>query len=524
MQDTHEQDTHEHDSDLESRPIDDDSEDEQTTPSITFRDLGLSDSLLFAIGAMGWQYPSDVQAAAVPAALEGRDLIVQARTGSGKTGAFCIPIIQSLINPDLKEPQALVLCPTRELALQVATEAEKLAQESPIATLAVYGGAAMGPQVQAFKDGAQFISGSPGRVLDHLKRRTFKPDNVRVLVLDEADEMLSMGFLEEINAIIERLPEDRQMMLFSATIPKEIERLADRYQDDPVTLKLSEDFVGVREIDHIYYMISGGDRQQDLLRVLAYENPQAAIIFCNTRSDTAGVANFLAHQGFAAEGISSDLTQRERERVMKRMRDGELRFLVATDVAARGIDIDDVTHVINYTFPESADVYVHRTGRTGRAGKSGVAVSLVSPREIGSFYYLRLIHKISPEERHMPTAVELATRREAELYEQLVQRYGQRETTDEMRRLARRVLSTPDGEALIGHALVEALAKEKAEPTRSTTRRTRSRSSERSERRERDDRSDRSDRDDREDRPERAERAERAARSDGDGDSSEGDG
>jgi ATP-dependent RNA helicase DeaD len=426
------------------------------TPT-TFEELNLGAPLLEAIRGLGWAQPTEVQAKAIPPALQGRDLLVQSRTGSGKTAVFGVPFADQLVKPDVHAPQTLVLCPTRELALQVAEECSRIAAKTPLKILAIYGGAAMGPQVSALQDGAQIIVGTPGRILDHLRRGTLKTDAIHVLVLDECDEMLSMGFLEDITSIVDQLPAPRQTMLFSATIPDDIQKLTERYLKDPLRLYLSEDFIGVREIQHIYYLISGTDRTGDLLRVLQYENPGLALIFCNTRDDTAMVADFLRGKGFPAEGISSDLTQAERERVMQSMRDGNLRYLVATDIAARGIDLSDLTHVINYTFPESADIYVHRTGRTGRAGKSGIAVSLVSPREIGSFYYLKLIHKIYPEERHLPSTEEMATRREGERFARLCGMMEGKRVSEEMRSLARRAWSTLDGERLVALALAVVL-------------------------------------------------------------------
>lgn len=428
-------------------------EDEQVP---TFAELGLAPEILEAVEEMGFEQPTDVQVEAIPLAMERRDVLVQSRTGTGKTLAFGAPIIQGLIGLEPRT-SALVLAPTRELALQVAAECTRIAARTEVGIVAIYGGAAMGPQIDALKRGTQIVVGTPGRVLDHIRRRNLSTSTINTLVLDEGDEMLSMGFLEEIRAIIESLPEDRHTMVFSATIPEEIQRLADRYTRDPVPLYLSEDFIGVREIQHVYYLVTGGDRHGDLLRVLEYEQPETALIFCNTREDTANVAGYLQSNGFAAEGISSDLTQSDRERVMGKMRQGQLKYLVATDIAARGIDLSDLSHVINYTFPESADVYIHRTGRTGRAGKSGIAVSLVSPREIGSFYYLKLIHKIYPEERRLPSADEMATRREAARHAKLMEICGGRDVSEELRSLARRVWSTVDGERLVALALSHVL-------------------------------------------------------------------
>jgi len=441
----------------------------------TFEDLGLCEATLLAVKEMGFAAPTEVQRKAVPPALRGEDLLVQSRTGSGKTAAYGIPLCDRIIDAQRREVQALVLVPTRELASQVAAECARIGDKRPVDVAAIYGGAAIGPQIQRLKDGAQLVAGTPGRVLDHLRRGTLKPGTIRALVLDECDEMLSMGFLEEITSIVERLPTERQTFLLSATIPPAIERLTKRYLHEPKRLYLSEDFVGVHEIDHAYYLVSGGRRTEDLLKILAYESPTTALIFCNTRDDTSRVADFLNAKGFAAEAISSDLSQKDRERVLELMHAGKLQYLVGTDVAARGIDIADLSHVINYTFPESVDVYVHRTGRTGRAGRSGAAISLVSPREIGSFYFLRLVHKIFPEERHLPTPQELATRREAERYERLLQRLESRNPSSEFNNLARRIESTVDGQRLIALVLQDYLEEtaQTAPPARPRGRRAR---------------------------------------------------
>jgi len=450
--------THEQETDQTVTEIDENGEEthEEEQQGLSFEELGLAPKILEALEPMGIVQPTDVQIEAIPLAFKRRDMLVQSRTGTGKTLAFGAPIIQGMIGLEPKT-RALVLAPTRELALQVANECARIAACTDVGTVAIYGGAAMGPQIDALKAGTQIVVGTPGRVLDHIRRRTFDTSSISTLVLDEGDEMLSMGFLEEIKAIIDSLPEERHTMVFSATIPEDIQRLADRYTRDAARLYLSEDYIGVREVQHVYYLVTGGDRHGDLLRVLKVEQPETAIIFCNTRDDTANVAGFLQSSGFAAEGISSDLTQFEREKVMGKMRANELTFLVATDIAARGIDLSDLSHVINYTFPESPDVYIHRTGRTGRAGKSGVAVSLVSPREIGSFYYLKLIHKIVPEERHLPSADEIATNREAARHTRLMEICAGRDASEELRRLARRVWSTVDGERLMALALSHVL-------------------------------------------------------------------
>jgi ATP-dependent RNA helicase DeaD len=321
----------------------------------------------------------------------------------------------------------------------------------------VYGGAPMGRQVEQLRDGGQIVCGTPGRVLDHLRRGTLRLDRVRCAVLDECDEMLSMGFQEDIEAILEKTPVERQTLLFSATVPEGIQRLSRRFLRNPEFLKLSADYIGVHEIKHLYYSIPAIHREMELLRILAFEEPKSAIIFCNTREETGRVAEFLRQHGHDAEAISSDLAQNDRERVLGRMRVGGIKFLVATDVAARGIDIENLGYVFNYTFPEAPEIYIHRTGRTGRAGRQGTAVSLIGPTEVGSFYYLKLLYKIKPEERALPSEAEIRSHREGERV--VVLRRGlDGEPGTEWRALARRLMSAVDGERLVASLLARGYA------------------------------------------------------------------
>jgi len=437
-------------------------------PPHSFAEMGLRDDVVRALTEMGFREPMPVQRRTYRPIMAKRDLIVQSRTGSGKTAAFGIPFVQALIDPeaDCKNGRihGLVLGPTRELALQVANEVGRIAVHRPITVTAVYGGAPMGKQVDALKAGSHIVAGTPGRVLDHLRRGTLHLDDLRVIVLDEADEMLSMGFLEDIIEILRRCPAERQTLLFSATMPDEVVRLAQRYQRSPLMLQLSADFVGVSDITHAYYMVSGMGRTRDLLRVLQIERPDSAMVFCNTREETSQVAEFLRSQGLDAEPISSDLTQAERERVMGRMKAKNLHYLVATDVAARGIDISDLSHVLNYTFPESAEVYVHRTGRTGRAGKAGVAISLISPRELGNFYYLKLTYKIRPEERTLPSEAELQTLREGQYLDRLLHEFAGRKPAAEFQSFLKRVTASEDGERLMALLLEQHLSQAAAAP------------------------------------------------------------
>ena len=419
----------------------------------TFDVLGLGTDVRRAIDAMGYQHPTPVQRAVFEPAAEGRSLVVQARTGTGKTAAFGLPIVDRLVRPSVKGVQALVLCPTRELALQVSREVEQIGQFRGTKIVAIYGGASMSRQVEALEAGAQIVVGTPGRVLDHLRQRTLDPSNIRVLVLDEADEMLSMGFARELNAILETLPKNRQGMFFSATLPPDIQRLANNHLRDAELVTLSSDQVGALEIAHYVYVISSGDKVGQLVRILEVEDPESAIVFCNTRDETQKVAEALKTRGFDADWLNGDLPQSDRERVMNATKEGRLRFLVATDVAARGIDISHLTHVINYDFPETAEQYVHRTGRTGRAGRTGTAIALVGPKDIGNLYLLRLTYKIRPIEKQLPSAGEVKTRAEMDLLQLFVDAFASRVPHPDDLSLARRLLTHADAERIVAGLL-----------------------------------------------------------------------
>lgn len=426
-------------------------------PRPTFDALGLSPDVRKAVDALGYVNPTPVQLAVFEPASRGRNLVVQARTGTGKTAAFGLPIVDALVKRSQPNVQALILTPTRELALQVARELEQLAQFRGTKIIAVYGGAPMGRQIAALEEGAQVVCGTPGRVLDHLRRRTLDPSNIRIFVLDEADEMLSMGFAKELNAIIEMLPRDRQGLYFSATIPPDVERLANSHLRDPEYVTLSSDQVGALEIAHFVYLVREGDKRSSLVRILEVEDPESAIVFCNTKDETERLAELLKNRGYEADWLNGDLEQRERERVMQATREGKLRFLVATDVAARGIDISHLTHVINADFPESAEQYVHRTGRTGRAGRTGTAISIVGPKDVGHLYMLRLTYKIRPIERTLPTEGELRTRAEADLVGFLMDAYATRKPDPMHLAVARRLLTHESADRIVAGLLADHL-------------------------------------------------------------------
>jgi ATP-dependent RNA helicase DeaD len=424
--------------------------DVETPP--TFEILNLSKETLEVLTSMGYTHPTPVQRAVFDPAVRGSDLVVQARTGTGKTAAFGLPIIETVVRRNLAAVQVLVLCPTRELALQVCAELERLGRARNIKPIAIYGGAPMGRQIDALAAGAQVLVGTPGRVLDHLRRGTLDPSQIRMLVLDEADEMLSMGFERELSSILERLPKGRQTLLFSATIPPDIERMARDRLRTPEFITLSGDHVGALEVLHFVYL-SRADKLQALTRILEVENPESAIVFCNTKVETERVAEALERQGFTAAWLNGDLAQGEREQVMSSTREGKLRFLVATDVAARGIDISHLTHVINFDFPDSTERYVHRTGRTGRAGRTGTAISIITPKDIGNLYLLRLTYKIRPIEKQLPTAGELKTREEADIVQMLADAFLTVPAHPEDLALARRLFSHDSWEHIVAGLL-----------------------------------------------------------------------
>ena len=408
----------------------------------TFADLGLHEDVLEALEEMGWETPMPVQRDSYALVVAGHDVIVQARTGTGKTGAFGIPLVDGLLSDDGDE-QALVLAPTRELALQTAREIAKLGARRNIDAVAVYGGASMEQQIRALDKGARVISGTPGRVLDHLKRGTIQASRLRVLVLDEADEMLSMGFAKELHAIIEKLPKERQTLLFSATVDRAIKRVAEKHMRDPQFLGLSGDHVGALGIEHFVYMVSGVGRVANLITVLETEDPESALIFCNTKAETEEVSAALQRAGFNAEWLNGDRPQREREEVLGRVRREELRFLVATDVAARGIDV---------SLPGNVEQYVHRTGRTGRAGRTGTAITLVGPTELGILYYLRLQYRIFPVERTLPSEGEQRTRQEADRIAMIDAAYPNAPSEHDLA-LVRRFMSHVDAERMLAGLL-----------------------------------------------------------------------
>ncbi len=371
-------------------------------PEYTMEDL--PEGLRPGFDKLGWTSLMTVQARAIPYILANRDLMIQSRTGSGKTGAYLVPVFQR-INPELNATQAMVLVPTRELALQVVKEAEVLGEAMNVRTVAVYGGVGYKPQLDAFRQGAHLVVGTPGRILDHLLRRSLELDKLKILIFDEADRMLSMGFYPDMKRIQRYLPPRiSNSYMFSATFPPRVLGLSREFMNKPDFLNLSSDHVHVTEVQHVVYDVPAMDKERALIRIIEMENPASAIVFCNRRERVHFVATILQRYGYNAAEISSDLSQGAREEVMERIREGRLRFLVATDVASRGIDIPELSHVIMYEAPEDQESYIHRAGRTGRAGSSGVAISLVNALE--KVELNRISKRFSIEFDHRPLPAE----------------------------------------------------------------------------------------------------------------------
>ena len=369
----------------------------------------VSEDIQAALRDLGWSTPTPVQAQAIPRMRAGGDLIVQAHTGSGKTGAFGIPLVEAVDISD-RSIQALVMLPTRELANQVATELKVLGQHTGVRVLAVYGGVSYTGQLEELEAGVHIVVGTPGRILDHLGNGRMDFGSVKVLVLDEADEMLSLGFWPDMREIASYLPEERQSHLFSATIPEKVRSLSRFFLHDAEFVALDEGSQGPQQIEHYYYVCAANEKEAVLARILEYEDPESAIIFCNTKADVRFISGYLQKRNFNVDQISGDLQQSAREKAIQRIKAGELTFLVATDVAARGIDISDLSHVFSYATSDSPDVYIHRTGRTGRVGKSGVAISLVSGLDIGNFRHMQNVNNIEVTERKPPTEQEMLAR------------------------------------------------------------------------------------------------------------------
>ena len=394
---------------------------EPESSAISFADLGLGDAVLRTIKDVGYESPSTIQAETIPPLLAGRDLVGLAQTGTGKTAAFALPILDRL---DLKQksPQALVLAPTRELALQVCEAFEKYAAHTRgVHVLPVYGGQGYGVQLSALRRGVHIVVGTPGRIMDHLEKGTLDLTQLRFLVLDEADEMLNMGFAEDVETILADTPDDKQVALFSATMPPQIRRLSKKYLNDPVEITVKNKTTTSANTTQRYLIVSYPQKVDALTRILEVENFEGMIVFVRTKNETETLAEKLRARGFSAQAINGDVQQTQRERTVNQLKDGKLDILVATDVAARGLDVERISHVVNYDIPTDTESYVHRIGRTGRAGRKGDAISFVTPRER---YLLKHIEKATRQpltQMHMPTVDDINTTRLARFDDQITQ-------------------------------------------------------------------------------------------------------
>ncbi|WP_066307411.1 DEAD/DEAH box helicase [Bacillus sp. FJAT-29814] len=417
----------------------------------TFHEMGISEPIQRAIRDMGFEAASPIQEKAIPVALTGKDIIGQAQTGTGKTAAFAIPILEK-VDTSKKYVQAIAIAPTRELAIQVSEEINRLAKYMGISSLPIYGGQSIDRQIKALKKGPHIITGTPGRLLDHIKRKTLKLDRTLVVVLDEADEMLDMGFLEDIERILKETPEEKQTLLFSATMPRPIQSLAERFMRNPELVKMKAKEVTSPTVKQIYYEVKERDKFDVLCRLLDVDNPELAVIFGRTKRRVDELSDALNKRGYLAEGLHGDLNQRQRDVVMNKFREGHIDILVATDVAARGIDVSGVTHVYNFDIPQDPESYVHRIGRTGRAGKTGLAITFATPREKGQIHSIEKASKGKIDRKTIPTVAEARESIQQAAVEKMIQLVEEEQYT-QFKRAASELLDEFDSVALVSVAL-----------------------------------------------------------------------
>lgn len=420
----------------------------------SFNDLGLKPELLEAVEILGFTEPTEVQKSAIPTILASqRDLIALAQTGTGKTGAFGLPAIQQ-VNEQLDTVQVLVLSPTRELAIQIAKDLKAFAKKvKGLKTVAVYGGANISSQIRALENGCQVVIGTPGRMLDLIRRKKLDVRNVRTLVLDEADEMLNMGFQDDLDAILKDTPQEKQTLLFSATMPNQIARMASKYMNNPEEIEVGERNSGAKNVEHHYYMVQAKDRFEALKRIVDMNPEVYGIVFCRTRRETAEIASKLNKDGYEVDLLNGDLSQSQRDDVMNRFRTKELQLLVATDVAARGLDVNNLSHVINYNLPDDLEVYIHRSGRTGRAGNSGISISIVHTREGRSINSLEKMSGKQFIKKELPSGEEICAIRMLDLIDNVKETKVNEEQMAKFLPQAMEKLADMEREDLIKHFL-----------------------------------------------------------------------
>ncbi len=422
-----------------------------------FSELNISESTLRSVKRMGFEEATPIQEGTITFAMEGRDVLGQAQTGTGKTAAFGIPLIEK-IDPKNPNIQALVIAPTRELAIQVSEELYKIGYDKRVKLLSVYGGQEIGRQIRALKNRPQIIVGTPGRIIDHINRRTLKLEGVQTLVLDEADEMLNMGFIDDINAILENVPAERQTLLFSATMPPAIRKIAETFMRDPEIVKIKAKELTMENIEQFFVKAQEREKFDVLTRLLDVQKPELAIIFGRTKRRVDELSQALTLRGYLAEGIHGDLSQAKRISVLRQFKENKIDILIATDVAARGLDISGVSHVYNFDIPQDPESYVHRIGRTGRAGKSGIAVTFVTPREMG---YLRIVEETTKKRMTplRPPSTEEALAGQQEVAMQNLVELVQNNDLGSYREMAAQLLKNNEALDLVAAAL-KAMTKE----------------------------------------------------------------
>jgi ATP-dependent RNA helicase DeaD len=418
---------------------------------LPFNQLGLSDPVLQSLNNMGFEETTPIQERAIPVAMEGKDLIGRALTGTGKTAAFGIPMVERF-GANRDHIQGIVIAPTRELAIQVAEELNKIGQAKGVVALPIYGGQDIDRQIKALQRRPQIIVGTPGRLMDHMRRRTIRLQQIEIVVLDEADEMLNMGFIEDIEKILEEVPAERQTMLFSATMPRQIQEIAQRFMREPVMIGINAKEMTVPSTEQYYMEVYENKKFDVLCRILDIQSPDLAIVFGRTKRRVGELAEALDKRGYSAEGLHGDMSQSQRDTVMRHFREGSIDMLVATDVAARGLDISGVTHIYNFDIPQDPEGYVHRIGRTGRLGRPGQALTFVTPREID---YLRVIESVTSRKvvrKPVPSSTEAVSGLQRLTMEKL-QQMTESPEIEQYRGFAREMMEETDSVTLLAAAL-----------------------------------------------------------------------
>ncbi len=423
-------------------------------PDLTnFKKLGLSDETLRALSEKGFEEPTKIQEECIPLLLKDQvDVIGQAQTGTGKTAAFGLPILE-IVDPSIRAVQALILTPTRELAIQVADEITSLRGTKRIEVASIYGGASMDNQLRKLKRGVQVVVGTPGRIQDHLKRGSLKLNQLKFAVLDEADEMLDMGFIEDIENILSLTPNEKRMLCFSATMPKPILNLASRFMDNPTIVKVQQTALTRNLTDQVYFEVRESDKLEALCRIIDMEEAFYGIIFCRTKVQCDDIGRKLQERGYDAEALHGDLSQKQRELILNKMKSRNISIIVATDVAARGIDINDLTHVINYSIPQAPEAYIHRIGRTGRAGKMGTAITFITPSEFRKFNFIQKASKTDIRKATVPDAKDIISIRRERIESELLSLLTNNVENEQFIPIARKLLESYDSELVLASVL-----------------------------------------------------------------------